>query len=54
MVFDTGCLFSGIPDALPMEPFDILLHSKACRLEHMISISHATPSHEWRDQDDNG
>lgn len=44
-------LFECLPVDLAAEHFDVLLEVAGCRLERIVSQSHATPAGEWFDQE---
>ena len=43
----TNNLYSGIPDAIPAEIFDVLIDTGILRLERIVSRGQATPPGEW-------
>ncbi|MBN1663080.1 MAG: cupin domain-containing protein [Deltaproteobacteria bacterium] len=45
-------LFADIPQELPGELSEELVSGKMCRIERIISRSHASPEGFWYDQDD--
>jgi cupin 2 domain-containing protein len=46
-------LFTGLPETLHHELFEVLVQSPGARLERIVSLGHATPSGQWYDQETN-
>lgn len=46
-------LYSDIPNHLPEELFQTLIHTPDVRIERIISRGHQTPADEWYDQKEN-
>jgi cupin 2 domain-containing protein len=44
-------IFFSIPDRVPDEMFEDIVHSDAVRIERIISEAHATPEGYWYDQE---
>ena len=46
-------IYKQIPDILGEEVFEVLVQSKAVKIERIISKGHASPGTEWYDQEQN-
>ena len=46
-----GNLFSGLPESLSQELFEILVETESLRLERIVSHGQATAAGEWYDQE---
>ena len=47
----TGNIFAELPQSLPEELFQEIIHGEAFRLERIISSGQATPDGQWYDQE---
>ncbi|MCO7226856.1 cupin domain-containing protein [Pleionea sp. CnH1-48] len=47
----SGNLFENIPDSLPEEYFEHLVHSESLTIERIVSRGHVTPEGDWYDQE---
>ena len=43
-------IYSNIPEELPNELFEEIIHNSSFKLERIISKGHATPEDQWYDQ----
>lgn len=51
MTANAGNLFANLPQSLPEEVFQEILHGENFRLERIISCGQATPAGQWYDQE---